>query len=79
MVAVPVRASRTSSLPVVAEGAALLVDPEDVMEIRKALQRLLRDEDLRAQLAALGRERAAQYPWSRTVELTVEAYRDALP
>ena len=75
---VPVITSRTSALLEVAEGAALLVDPGDVMDMRKALRRLARDGDLRAQLAELGRERAACYPWSRTVELTLEAYREAL-
>lgn len=75
---VPVITSRTSAMLEVAEGAALLVDPTDVMDIRKALRRLAGDGDLRAELAELGKERAAQYPWSRTIELTVEVYREAL-
>lgn len=75
---VPVITSRTSALLEVAEGAALLVDPLDVMDLRRAMRRLAGDGDLRAELAELGRERAARYPWRRTVELTAEAYREAL-
>lgn len=73
---VPVITSKTSSLREVAEGAAILVDPEDVMDLRKALRRLIRDEEMRVQLAEFGKERASSYPWSRTVELTAQAYRD---
>ncbi len=75
---IPVITSRVSSLLEVAEGAAFLVDPEEVMDIRKALRRLIGDGELRGQLAELGRERARQYPWDRTVELTVQAYREVL-
>ncbi|MDI6874278.1 glycosyltransferase family 4 protein [Candidatus Solincola sp.] len=75
---VPVITSRTSSLREVAEGAAFLVDPEDVMDIRKALRRLIGDGELRDQLAELGRRRASEYSWNRTVGLTLEAYREVL-
>ncbi|MGQ9537463.1 MAG: glycosyltransferase family 4 protein [Actinomycetota bacterium] len=75
---VPVITSRTSSLREVAEGAAFLVDPEDIMDIRKALRRLIVDDELRAQLSELGRGRASEFPWSRTVDLTLEAYREVL-
>ncbi len=75
---VPVITSRTSAMLEVAEGAALLVDPGDIMDIRKALRRLAGDGELRGELAELGRERASRYPWSRTIELTAEAYREAL-
>ncbi len=75
---IPVITSRTSSLLELAEGAAFLVDPEEVMEIRRAMRRLIRDGELRAQLAELGAGRAAEYPWSRTVRLTGEAFREML-
>jgi len=75
---IPVITSRTSALRDIGEGAALTVDPEDVMEIRKALRRLASDGELRHRLAEWGRERAAQYPWKRTVELTLRGYMDAM-
>lgn len=70
--------SNSSSLREVGEGVALLVDPTDPMEIGKAMRRLILDEDMREELAGKGRERAAEYPWERTVEMTLEAYGDAL-
>lgn len=72
----PVVTSNGSSLREVGEGVALLVDPGDVMELGKAIRRLAGDEDMRRELARLGRERAAAYRWERTVELTLEAYRE---
>lgn len=70
--------SNASSLREVGEGVALLVDPTDPRELAKALRRLVDDPDLRGELAERGRERAAEYPWERTVEMTLTAYEEAL-
>jgi glycosyltransferase involved in cell wall biosynthesis len=70
--------SRTSSMREVGEGAALLVDPTDEREIRRAIQRLVDDEDLREELASKGRERAADFTWGKTAELTLQAYKDTI-
>ena len=70
--------SDSSSLREIGEGVALLVDPMDPMELGKAMRRLLLDDDMRRELQQKGRERAEEYPWERTVELTLEAYREAL-
>ncbi|NPV58090.1 MAG: glycosyltransferase family 4 protein [Actinobacteria bacterium] len=74
----PVVTSNSSSLREVGEGVALLVDPGDVMDIGRAIRRLADDEGMRNELALLGRKRAAAYRWERTIELTLEAYKDAL-
>jgi glycosyltransferase involved in cell wall biosynthesis len=74
----PVVTSQTSSMREVGEGAALLVDPTDEREMRRAIERLVGDEGLREELIAKGRERAAEYTWGRTAELTLQAYRDVL-
>lgn len=73
----PVITSNTSSLREVAEGVALLVDPEDPMEMGRAIRRLVSDSAMRAELAEKGKERAAEFPWDRTIELTFKAYEDA--
>jgi len=75
---VPVACSDRSSLPEVAGDAALLFDPEDVGAIRTALARLLTDPALAERLRVAGRDRAAQFTWERTAELTVRCYRRAL-
>jgi glycosyltransferase involved in cell wall biosynthesis len=60
---VPAITSAVSSLPEVAAGAALLVDPRSPAEIRAALERLLLSPALRAELGARGRRRAEEYRW----------------
>lgn len=71
---VPVLTSNVSSLPEVAEGAALLVDPLDVHAIRDGLATLLADPARRAELAEAGLRRARDFSWERTAE----GLRDAL-
>jgi glycosyltransferase involved in cell wall biosynthesis len=75
---VPVACSNASSLPEVAGEAALLFDPHDQSAIARALERLLEDEALRERLLALGSERAREFTWERTAELTLESYARAL-
>jgi glycosyltransferase involved in cell wall biosynthesis len=72
---VPVACSNRSALPEVAGGAALLFDPEDPAAIRAAIERILAGEG--AALRARGVERARQFSWRRTAELTADAYRRA--
>jgi glycosyltransferase involved in cell wall biosynthesis len=62
---VPVITSNVSSLPEVAAGAALLVDPLSTTELRDALQRVLTSASLSQQLAAQGTERARHFNWTR--------------
>jgi glycosyltransferase involved in cell wall biosynthesis len=61
--AVPAITSNVSSLPEVAGGAALLVDPRSVDALGSALRRMLLSPDLRAELSANGVRRAEQYRW----------------
>lgn len=58
---VPVLASNVSSLPEVAGGAALYVDPYDIDEIVAGLKRLDADTALRDGLAAEGARHAARF------------------
>jgi alpha-1,3-rhamnosyl/mannosyltransferase len=78
---VPVLTSNVSSLPEVARDAhgevALTVDPLDEAALRAGLERLLEDASWRAQAVPRGIERARAFPWTRCVEETVAAYREA--
>jgi glycosyltransferase involved in cell wall biosynthesis len=67
--------SNVSALPEVANGAAILVDPEDVSSIADGLERLLTDPALRAKLVDDGRRRAADFSWARAAEVTKEVLR----
>jgi glycosyltransferase involved in cell wall biosynthesis len=68
--------SNASSIPEVANGAALLFDPENSDEIVRALADVLRNSDLRARMERLGVQRAAQFTWQKTAEMTLNVYRE---
>src|SRR6202163_1837307 len=72
----PVVTSNTSSLPEVAGNAALLVNPENVFEIRRGLQRVLLDPVLRARMKQLGYEQAQRFSWTNSVSRILEIYRE---
>ncbi len=74
----PVACSDATSLPEVAGDAALYFDPLDVPAMTGAIERLLADGELRARLAAAGRERAAGFTWPKTAEGTLRSYERAL-
>jgi glycosyltransferase involved in cell wall biosynthesis len=68
---IPVLTSNVGATREVADGAALLVDPESTSSIRDGLARLLSDEALRQELSRLGLERAAAFSWERTAQETL--------
>ncbi len=68
---VPVVTTTATALPEVAGDAALLVDPDDRAGMAAALGRLLGDEALRAEMIGRGTERARQFTWRKTAELTL--------
>ena len=72
----PVVTSNTSSLPEVAGNAALLVNPENVFEIRRGLQRVLLDPALREQMKQRGYEQAQRFSWTASVSRILEIYRE---
>jgi len=75
---VPVACSNASSLPEVAGDAALLFDPRDEAALARALARLLSDPALAQSLRERGLQRAREFTWERTAQLTLESYSRAL-
>ncbi len=72
---VPVLTSDNSSMPEVAAGAALLVDPANVEDIRNQLYKGLHDEEWREFAVKRGLQRAAELTWDACVDNTVKAYQ----
>jgi glycosyltransferase involved in cell wall biosynthesis len=72
----PVVTSNTSSLPEVVGNAAVLVNPENVFELMRALHRVLLDQPLRERLKQRGYEQAARYSWEGSVERILQVYRE---
>jgi glycosyltransferase involved in cell wall biosynthesis len=73
----PVIVGNRTSLPEVVGDAGLLVDPFDERAIAWGIARLIDDAQLRADLSARGRRRAAMFDWRRTAQLTLQAYARA--
>jgi len=67
----PVVCSNVSSLPEVAGDAAFLVDPRDVKGMAEAMNRLLQDEGLRAEVVERGYRRVRQFSWDRCARETL--------
>ncbi|HJP97614.1 MAG TPA: glycosyltransferase family 1 protein [Rhodanobacteraceae bacterium] len=73
----PVIAAGTSSLPEVVGRADALFDPHDDAAITALMQKVLRDDALRASLAAHGVERAGLFSWDRTAQRALAAMEEA--
>ena len=74
----PVICSDRTSLPEVAGGAALLVNPESPSAIGAALQRVLADPGLRESMRARGLSRASELTWDAAAAGAEACFRRAL-
>jgi glycosyltransferase involved in cell wall biosynthesis len=72
----PVITSNNSSMKEIAQDAAVLIDPTDGREMTEALVRMSEDRRLREDLSRRGLNRAAEFSWAKTAELTLDAYRE---
>jgi glycosyltransferase involved in cell wall biosynthesis len=63
---VPVLTSNITAMPEVAGGAAMLVDPYSLEELKVGLDRIVNDQGLRDELVEKGRERARRFEWQRS-------------
>lgn len=67
----PVATSNISSLPEVGGNACLYFDPNDTIDIKNQILRLLDDEKLRNELIAKGKERTKFFSWEKCGEETL--------
>lgn len=74
----PVVTSNVSSLPEVVGNAAVLVHPENVFEIMRALHRVLLDQALREKMKERSYRQAAKFSWEKSVRRIMEVYREVL-
>ncbi len=76
---IPVITSTASSLPEVAGGAALLVDPLDVAQVVSAVTELAGQPERRASLVQRGLDRVANLTWAENARQVAEVYRHCRP
>lgn len=70
----PVVISNISSMPEVAQDAAVLVDPHDVNSIVEGIKNALKQKK---GLVNKGLKRLTQYSWQKTAKMTLKVYQEA--
>jgi glycosyltransferase involved in cell wall biosynthesis len=74
----PVVASNATAIPQTAGDAAILVDPTSVAALTAAMARVVGDPELARRMSIDGKAQAARFSWTRTAELTLDVYKDAI-
>jgi glycosyltransferase involved in cell wall biosynthesis len=74
---VPVVASNRSSIPEVVGEAGILVNPDDVSAIARAMDAVLSDAELSRRMQQQGIERSHRFTWEKTAEQTLAVYQAA--
>jgi glycosyltransferase involved in cell wall biosynthesis len=72
----PVVTSNTSSLPEVVGNAAVLVNPENVFEIMRALHRVLLDQAVRDRARQRGYEQVKKFSWDASAQRILQIYQE---
>ena len=73
---IPILCSEVGSLPEVADGAALFVDPWSEKEIAAGLLRIATDNGLRSKLRQAARRRVGVFEGTRSARATLALYRE---
>jgi len=74
----PVISSQTSSIPEVAGDAALLINPNEPIELAEAILKVISDSQLRQELIDKGKKQAKLFTWERTGRETLKAYKSII-
>jgi len=72
----PVVTSNASALPEVVGSAALLVNPENIFEISRAIYRSLTDTELRDRMKEAGKIQAERFSWETSVRHMISVYEE---
>jgi glycosyltransferase involved in cell wall biosynthesis len=74
----PIVAGDATSIPEIVDNAGILVNPTDCDAFAGAIEDLLTNIDLQADLVQRGLEQSAKFSWTTTASKTLEVYRDVL-
>lgn len=75
---VPVITTNVASLPEIVDDAGVLIEPDDQEALVNALERVLNDREISAELATKGPVRAAEFTWERTARQTLKVYQQVI-
>ncbi|MBZ1345220.1 MAG: glycosyltransferase family 4 protein, partial [Candidatus Nealsonbacteria bacterium] len=74
---IPVLTSNTSSLPEVAGDSVLYVDPYNLEEIARGMEKIVLDEKLREDLIKKGFENIKRFSWEKAAKETLKVLKEA--
>jgi glycosyltransferase involved in cell wall biosynthesis len=74
---VPCIASRSSSLPEIAGQAALFFNPKNIISIAEAMEKIVKDEELRKNLTELGISRSKEFSWEKCAHDTFDVLKES--
>ncbi len=72
----PVICSNTSSLVEIVDGSAILINPYDFREIKRALKWVLEDKELVLKLKRKGLENVKRFSWSKTADQFINLFKE---
>jgi glycosyltransferase involved in cell wall biosynthesis len=73
-VGAPVITSNVSSLPEIADKAAILINPTNIEEISNAIDKIIKSTTLRDSLIQKGLKQAQKFSWTKTAKDTLKTY-----
>ncbi len=78
MMELPVITSNVTAMPEVANGAAYLVNPNNIEEMASGMSELLQNKKLQDEMKAKGIERSRSYTWQNVSERYLKIYQEAI-
>ncbi|HLO85286.1 MAG TPA: glycosyltransferase family 1 protein [Nostocaceae cyanobacterium] len=75
---VPVVTANTSSIPEVTGDAAILINPNDYVQLAESILKVISDAHLRQLLINQGKARANLFSWEKTAKETLKAYKSII-
>jgi len=72
---VPVLGSNTTSIPEIISKAGLLFNPHNIDEIKKNMEKVLKNRKIRNTLIEKGKKRVKEFSWDSAASQTLEVYR----
>ncbi len=74
-VGTPIITSNISSMPEVADKAAIYIDPNSTEDLTKAITKIIKSSTLRNKLTANGITQAKKFDWLKTAQQTLQVYQ----
>lgn len=74
----PVILAKSSCFPEIAQDAALYFEPKSKQQLLSCCNTIISDKNCRKNLIRKGNERVSSFSWKKTVEQTMQIYKEAL-